>query len=54
MDATDLIEQAQRWLARQTQLRAEAERLGDAQSIAAIDAEIAETESTIAQLQTLV
>ena len=54
MNANDLIEQARRWLARQTQLRAEAERLGDAQSIAAIDAEIAETESTIAQLQTLV
>ena len=53
MNATDLIEQAQRWLARQTQLRAEAERLCDAQSIAAIDADIAETESTIAQLQTL-
>ena len=53
MNATDLLEQARRWLARQTQLRAEAERLGDAQALAAMDTEIAETESTIAQLQTL-
>lgn len=53
MDAADLIEQLRRWRARQTQLRSEFERLGDAQALAAVDAEIAETESTIAQLETL-
>lgn len=53
MNHDDIIAQARRWVARQTQLRAEAERLGDATAMSAADAEIAETEQLIAQLEAL-
>jgi len=53
MNHDDVIQQAQRWLVRQSQLRAEAERLGDSAAIAAADAEIAETQELISQLQAL-
>lgn len=53
MTHDQIIAQARAWVARQTVLRAEAERLGDADAIAACDAEIAETETLIAQLEAL-
>jgi len=53
MNHDDVIAQAQRWLTRQSQLRAEAERLGDIAAMAAADAEIIETQTLIAQLQAL-
>ena len=53
MTVDDLIRQARTWVARQTVLRAEAERLGDAAAITAADAEIAATESTLAALEGL-
>jgi hypothetical protein len=53
MTVDDLIRQARTWVVRQTVLRAEAVRLGDATAIAAADAEIAATESTIATLEAL-
>jgi hypothetical protein len=53
MTIDDLIRQARTWLARQTQLRAEAVKLGDTGAIAAADTEIAVTESTIATLVAL-
>lgn len=53
MNHDDVIAQARRWVARQTQLRNDAERLGDSVAIAAADAEIAETEALIAQLEAL-
>jgi hypothetical protein len=53
MTVDDLIRQARTWVARQTVLRAEAERLGDSTAITAADAEIADTESTIATLESL-
>jgi len=53
MTIDDLIRQARTWVARQTVLRAEAERLGDAAAIAAADAEITATENTIATLESL-
>lgn len=51
MTVDDLIHQARTWVARQSVLRAEAVRLGDAAAIAAADAEIAATEATIAKLE---
>jgi hypothetical protein len=53
MTVDDLIRQARTWVARQTVLRAEAVRLGDSAAITAADAEIADTESTIATLESL-
>jgi hypothetical protein len=53
MTHDDVLRQARTWVARQTQLRAEAERLGDAAAMSAADAEIAETEQLIAQLEAL-
>jgi hypothetical protein len=53
MTVDDLIHQARTWLARQTQLRAEAVRLGDTAAIAAADTEIAVTQSTLAALEGL-
>jgi hypothetical protein len=53
MTVDDLIRQARTWIARQTTLRAEADRLGDTDAIARADAEIAETEQLIAQLEIL-
>lgn len=53
MNHGDVIRQARTWLARQTTLRSEAERLGDADAISRADAEIAETEQLIAQLEAL-
>lgn len=53
MNHDDIIVQARRWIVRQSQLRAEAERLGDSDAIARADAEIAETEQLIAELESL-
>jgi hypothetical protein len=53
MTVDDLIRQARTWVARQTVLRAEAERLGDAAAITAADAEIADTQATLATLEAL-
>lgn len=53
MNHDDIIRQARTWVARQSTLRAEAARLGDADAIARADAEIAETEALIAELETL-
>jgi hypothetical protein len=53
MNHDDIIRQARTWVARQSTLRAEAERLGDTDAIARADAEIAETEALIAQLEQL-
>lgn len=53
MNHDDVLRQARTWVARQTTLRAEAERLGDSDAIARADAEIAETEQLIAQLENL-
>ena len=53
MTVDDLIRQARTWVARQTVLRAEAERLGDSAAIAAADAEIAKTTALIATLEAL-
>lgn len=53
MTHDDVIRQARTWVARQSALRAEADRLGDIAAIGAADAEIAETEQLIAQLEAL-
>ena len=53
MNHDDVLRQARTWVARQTMLRAEAERLGDSDAIARADAEIAETEQLIAELGNL-
>lgn len=53
MNHDDVLRQAKTWIARQTMLRAEAERLGDSDAIARADAEIAETEQLIAELGNL-
>lgn len=53
MNHDDIIRQARTWVARQSTLRAEAARLGDADAIARADAEITETEALIAQLEQL-
>lgn len=53
MTHDDVIRQARTWVARQSALRAEADRLGDMVAISAADAEIAETTVLIAQLEAL-
>ena len=53
MTHDDVLRQARTWIARQTALRAEADRLGDAEAISAADAEIAETTVLIAELEAL-
>jgi hypothetical protein len=53
MTHDDVLLLARNWVVRQSTLRAEAERLGDTDAIARADAEIAETEQLIAQLEIL-
>lgn len=53
MNHDDILRQARTWVARQSTLRAEAERIGDTDAISRADAEITETEQLIAQLETL-
>ena len=53
MNHDDILRQAKTWIARQSVLRAEAERIGDSDAISRADTEIAETEQLIAQLEAL-
>ncbi|MCE2946323.1 MAG: hypothetical protein LXA50_04560 [Betaproteobacteria bacterium] len=53
MKITDLIRMAQAKIANLGAQRTSAERLGDVERVNRIDGEIAETQTTLAQLQTL-
>ena len=53
MTVEKLIEMANRRIAHLNETRLHAERVGDVDSVARIDGEIAQTEATLTKLQTL-
>jgi hypothetical protein len=53
MTVTDIISMLEKRIAQIGQLRTSAERLGDIERVTALDAELAETEATLAALRAL-
>ena len=53
MTVTEIIEMLGRRLTNLSQLRSSADKLGDLDRVSALDAEIAETQSTLDALRTL-